>query len=133
MKRADWRSRLSGYIDAERSQGFSEARPCSAFVAGAVEAVTGVRPGEAYLGTKTIAGSMRRLKRDGYDGPVDLLATLFEEVHPSEAQPGDVAAIRTDDAVGWALGVVDGERTFVLREDGLGTVVTLTVDRVFRT
>jgi hypothetical protein len=44
-----------------------------------------------------------------------------------------VAAIRTDDAVGWALGVVDGERTFVLREDGLGTVVTLTVDRVFRT
>ena len=42
------------------------------------------------------------------------------------------AAIPADDGFGFTLGVVNGERIFVLRPDGFGTVDLLAAGRAFR-
>ncbi|MET3602224.1 DUF6950 family protein, partial [Martelella mangrovi] len=44
---------------------------------------------------------------------------------------GDVAAIPSNDGFGFTLGIVNGERIFVLRPEGFGTVDLLAASRAF--
>lgn len=132
----DWRIHLEAYLhDVWREPFVYGQHDCGLFAAGAVKAMTGQDFAEEYRGGyKTLAGALRRLKRKGFDSHADLAASLFEEIHPSAAQVGDLAAVKVSDAGHYALGVVQGARVYVLRPDqlGLGTVDLLDAERAFR-
>jgi hypothetical protein len=72
------------------------------------------------------------MRQAGFRNLADMVAVMLPEIHPSEARIGDIAAIEIDTPFGYALGVVNGERVFVLREDGMGTVDLLDAKRAFR-
>ena len=132
----NWRTALNDYVHAVMPKPFVWGQhDCATFAAGAVLAMTGVDPAEKYRGRyKTLIGGLRLLRKDGFDNHAELAASQFEEIHPSHAAVGDIAAVRIDDSALWALGVVNGPRIFVLRPDasGLGTVDLLTAERAFR-
>lgn len=132
----DWRIRLEAYLHEVWREPFVYGRhDCGLFAAGAVQAMTGEDFGADYRGSyKTLAGALRRLKRQGFATHADLAASIFEEIHPSAAEVGDLAAVKVSDAGHYALGVVQGARIYVLRPDqlGLGTVDLLDAERAFR-
>ncbi|MNL80509.1 hypothetical protein D3C87_2073860 [compost metagenome] len=57
---------------------------------------------------------------------------MLPVIHPSEARVGDIAAIDVGGPIGHALGVVNGERIFVLGETGIGTVDLLKAAMCFK-
>lgn len=129
----DWRSRLFAYVDEVKLMPYDEAKHnCGLFPAGAVKAITGVDYAAPYRKLKTLPGQLRRMRREGFANHVELAASLFQEIHPSQARMGDLAAFKADDDIGVALGVVISENVFVLRRDGLGTLPLLSADRAFR-
>lgn len=133
-RRDDWRRRFEEAIDAIKYQPFSWERDCAVdLVGGLVQAVTGVDVAAPFRGRyKTAAGALRVMKDAGFSNVADLIATILPEIHPSQAGVGDIAAIVDDSAFGFALGVVNGERVFVLRQNGLGTIELLDAQRAFK-
>lgn len=135
MRRSDWYARLSAYVEEVRRKPFVYGEhDCALFAAGAVDAMTGSDPAAGLRGKyKTIAGGFRQLKKLGFANHADLAASMFDEVHPSHAQIGDIAAIDLGSGA-VALGVVQGARIFVLRPDmqGMATVDLLTASKAFR-
>jgi hypothetical protein len=134
MKRlTDWRSKLSATIEAHRRLPFAYGRnDCALFVASCVEAMTGVDLAVLYRGRYTSANeAMQVLRAAGHDDVCALIALQFEEIHPALARAGDVMAFPAE-RTGWALGIVNGERVTVLREDGLGTLSREQATRAFR-
>ena len=105
---------------------------CALFAAGAVEAMTGDDFGADYRGRyKTLAGGYRRLKKLGFESHADLAASILEEIHPSRAMVGDLAAVDGDGGI--SLGIVQGEGILVLNPEGrIGAVPLLTARRAFR-
>lgn len=135
MKRKpNWRTLLAAYVEQVAHKPFAWGEhDCALFAAGAVEAMTGEDIAAGYRGRyKTLAGGRRMLKRKGFDTHADLAASLFEVVHPSSAQVGDLAAIEVEG--GMALGVVQGERIYVIGPDEsrIGTVALSQAARAFR-
>lgn len=135
MPHPEWHSRLSDYIDSVRHRPFVYGEhDCALFAAGAIEAVTGIDPAAALRGKyKTRLGGLRLLKKLGFANHAEFAASLFEEMHPSRAQIGDIAAIELGGGA-ISLGVVQGTRIFVLRPDvqGMATVDLLTASKAFR-
>lgn len=110
---------------------------CALFVAGAVEAMTGVDHARGFRGYKTIQAGMKKVQSKGFQDHIEIVSSLFAENAPAFAQPGDIAVVEGDD--GPALGVVQGEAIYVLRRnDGddrlpaLGLVPLLSAQRTFR-
>ncbi|SOC48470.1 hypothetical protein SAMN05892877_1764 [Rhizobium subbaraonis] len=134
VRKDDWYSSLSQYIDAAFRRPFAYGEfDCTLFAAGAVEAMTGVNLYADYAGRyQTLAGGLRHLKKLGFDNHVDYAASLFEEVHPSMAQVGDIAVVDTE--TGHGLGIVQGSRIYVAQPGalGLGLVDLLQASRAFR-
>lgn len=135
MRRDDWYSRLSTYVEDVRRKPFAYGdHDCALFAAGAVLAMTGIDPAAGLRGKyKTLGGGLRRLKKLGFANHAELAASMFEEIHPSHAHIGDIAAIDLSGGA-IALGVVQGARIFVLRPDhqGMATVDLLTASKAFR-
>lgn len=105
--------------------GLGLAAPC-------VMAMTGVDLGEPFRGRyKTAAGALKALKRQGFDDIAATAAHHFEEIHPSRATVGDIAAIKAPDT-GWGLGIVIGERIAVLAPSGYATIELTKADRAFK-
>ncbi|MBC8718181.1 hypothetical protein H5024_11235 [Ochrobactrum sp. Marseille-Q0166] len=134
MKRyPDWRPRLSAYLYEVAHKPFKWGEhDCALFAAGAVEAMTGADFAAEYRGKyKTLIGGLRKLRKSGFADHAEMAASIFEECHPSSAHVGDLAAIETDEGI--ALGVVQGQRIYVLRPDqaGIGTVALLDAKRTF--
>lgn len=136
MKRFSfWRSALADYINDVAGKPFAWGEfDCALFAAGAVQAMTGEDFAAPYRGNyRTLAGGLKRLKADGFDNHADFAASVLEEIHPSHAQVGDVAAVKVDDAGLYALGVVQGSRIlFVRQEGGLGSIDLLAAERAFK-
>ena len=135
MKRkTNWRPLLAAYVESVAHTPFAwGSHDCALFAAGAVEAMTGEDIAKGFRGRyTTLAGGLRLLKKSGHNTHADLATSLFEEVHPSQAQVGDLAAIEVDG--GMALGVVQGERIYVIGpgESRLGTVALRQAARAFR-
>lgn len=129
----NWRSAMSAYVDASRRRAFEPGGfDCALFFAGAVEAMTGLDPAAGFRGRySTLAGGQRLLKKAGFANHVDMASKSLREIHPSQAAIGDGAAFELDG--GWSLGLVNGERVFVLMpETGLGTLGLLDAKRAFR-
>lgn len=128
-----WRTRLNAELDRSRSMPFAwGTNDCCTFAARCVEAVTGEDLAAAYpRNYRTAKGALAALKRAGFDDLTQLAAAHCEEIAPSLASAGDLAAIRSD-ATGWALGVVIGERIAFIGPDGLGSVPITDAVKAYR-
>lgn len=132
---ADWRARLTVYVSDCATKPYSlGSHDCALFAAGAVAAVTGTDPAAAWRGRySTKAGGLRVLAKAGHADHIEATAALLEEIPPAFAAAGDIAVIMDEDAGSMALGVVQGELVYVLRETGLGLLPRAAMRRAFRT
>lgn len=131
-----WRAKFDATVDVIRLHPFDwkMQNDCVfGLAAPLVTAITGRAQAREFVGKyRTAEGALVEMKRAGYDSLADAVADRFEEIHPSQARVGDIVAYKTDTPFKYALGVVNGERAFVLRDDGLGTMDLLEADRAFR-
>lgn len=121
-RRSGWRGHLTAYLVAAVATPFRPGRhDCALFAAGAVAAMTGSDPAAPWRGRyTTLRGGLRVLRRAGYRDHLALVTATLAPCPPSFARAGDLAAVPGE--AGLALGVVQGERIYVLRETGLATV-----------
>lgn len=131
-KTACWRTRLLVFVRANHHRKFRPGRwDCALFTAGAIHAMTGV---DHARGWRSKYGSLARgremLQAMGYADHVELIAHLHEEIPVAFARVGDVAVVIENGEP--ALGIVQGERVWVLRPSGLGTVDLTDAVRAFR-
>lgn len=137
LKRVDnWRSAFAAEVDRIKRTPFAWGEhDCGPGLAGnLVKALTGVDLAQPWRGTYSDAlGAVRAMKEAGFDNLADLVASMLPEYeHPSRARIGDVAAIKDDSSIGYALGVIDYERVFVLTGTGIGTVDRSEIARAFK-
>ncbi|KEP68418.1 hypothetical protein DL1_11985 [Thioclava dalianensis] len=135
MKRVDgWREALDQAVFEMRRKPFVWGEnDCALGLAGNVtRALLGTDLSAPWRGRySSRIGALRVLRNDGFEDLADLVATVLPEIHPAQARIGDLAAVEAD-AMGHALGVFNGERVFVLREDGWGTVDRAQARRAFK-
>lgn len=105
----DWPQRLESYLFVCKKRDFEWGSfDCALFVAGAVQAMTGIDFSDKYRGRyKTERGALMAMRRQGFNDVVGVATYCFGAPSASvlKAQRGDVVAFDTDD--GTALGVVD--------------------------
>lgn len=124
MRTEGWRKRLANYVNQARSIPYQlGTQDCWLFVAGAVEAITGVDHAKAHRGHyKAVRGALGVMNRAGADNMADFAGKyLTERASTAEAQIGDVMAIPTKDAFGFSLGILNGERVLVITPNGIDT------------
>lgn len=110
-----WEQSLSDYISSKREDPFVYGKnDCCMFVAGAVEAMTGIDPMSEFRGQyKSLATSVRALKEIGAGDLEKTIDGKFPVIPVSSAKRGDIAFYEN------ALGIVmDGYAWFV-SDDGL--------------
>lgn len=119
----DWRRRLGEYVDSIRTSEYDFGQlDCWLFCAGCVEAMTGVDPAQKQRGRyKTAKSALSIIRRAKTQNIADFAALQFEEQPPVFANIGDIMAIPTDDAFGFSLGVLNGERVLVVTPKGIDT------------
>lgn len=124
MRNANWRSKLYGYFDEILRKPFDkDNNNCAQFIANGWLVVRPDDPFKKYRKHKTYEALLRAVKKDGFENHSDFFATFMHEYeHPSQAKVGDIAVFAVDDEIGFASGWVFGERVYVLRETGLGTL-----------
>lgn len=131
-RRADWKQQLIQYMaDSARTPFKPGVHDCALFAAGAVFAMTDVDFAADFRGKyRTLKSGLKLLQSAGFADHAALAASLFPEVHPAFAVPGDLAVV--PDGQGDALGIVQGPAIYVLGMDGLGLVSLLAARRAFR-
>lgn len=139
-KRVDgWHKRFEQAVDEVKRRPFDWSRQhdCGlGFVVHIVKAISGVDHGRGFRGKyRSSRGALLVMKRAGFDDLSDMAASRLgseNEIHPSQARMGDVVAFADDSPFKCALGICNGERSLVLRPDGMGTLLTLSAKRAFR-
>lgn len=127
-RRPDWQARLTAYLAEVRARPFADDWHCALFAAGGVEAMTGMDLAAPYRGRWTTPrGGLRVLRRSGFADHLALAGVHLPEILPSEAWPGDVAAV--DEG---ALGIVQGRLVYVLGPSGVGLLPAEAIRRAFR-
>lgn len=136
IKRIDlWRTAYAGVVDDLYHKPFvwGENDCAVGLVGKTILALTGVDVVSEYKGQyDTPQAGYKLLKKLGHDNLADMVATILPECHVSEATIGDIAAFATDDALGYALGIVNGERILALTEKGIGSVDLFKGERFFK-
>jgi hypothetical protein len=87
-----WEPRLAAYLAEARTRPHAYGRfDCMLFCAGAVKAVTGMDLARGHRGKySSAAGSLRHLKKRGFDSPEAMLDSLLPERALMKARRGDV-------------------------------------------
>lgn len=119
MRYENWAERLAEYLSQMHALQFEQGQhDCGHFVAGAVQAITGVDHISAYHGHyTTVQGYLRLLKRDGHDSVAAYVSSVLGEPIPVlAAQRGDVVMMLEGELE--ALGICDGTRAIFLNHDG---------------
>lgn len=90
---SNWESNLSDYLISKRQEPFQYGKhDCAHFVAGAVEAITGENPmADITDSYDSQIGSLRVLKRLGFDDVEQFTDTKFISILVGFAQTGDIA------------------------------------------
>lgn len=136
IRKDDWRAQFAAEVDRIKRTPFKWGNhDCGPGLAGnLVYAVTGVDCAAQFRGQYHDArGAAITMKAAGFDNLADLVASMLPEYeHPSQARIADVAAIKVDSVFGYALGVIDYERVFVLTENGIGTIDRAEIARAFK-
>ena len=123
----DWRPRLEAYVREVRGVPFAWGKlDCALFVAGAVQAMTGVDVAHGWRGYRTQVAGLRKLAAAGFDTHADLVASILPEFHPSQVQMGDVVLIAG------ALAIVQGRFAYAIGPAGLGLIPLDGADRAWR-
>ena len=132
MRFDDWHLRLIEYLSFSARKAFQPGlHDCALFSAGAVAAMTGVDFAANWRGRyTTLSGGARLLRRAGHDDHIALAAACLKEIAPAFAAPGDLAVLPQGGAM--VLGVVQGERVYVLTQNGLGLLHLSDAARAFR-
>jgi hypothetical protein len=96
MRVKDWPARLVAYIESRRDMPFSyeTGNDCALFCAGAVEAVTGLRPDIPAYRTRAEA---RRIARDN-GGLVAMTDAVLKRVPVDKLGRGDIGYIEAGDS-----------------------------------
>lgn len=134
-RRPDWRSRLFAEIDRAKFARFAwGTNDCTIFVARCVEAMTGidyrVSLAREYADS---AGARSLIRAAGFQDLPSLVASIFDEIHPSRGGVGDIAAVPSEGAgVGCGLGIFIREHIAVMGPDGYGLVPRALAVRAFR-
>ena len=135
QRRRDWRTRLHEEIERHRRVPFSwdGGNDCAMFAADCVKAMTGNDPAAGFRGRyKSPDGALRAIRKTVHRDLISNIAARFEEVPPIKARAGDIACFRTEDALGWSIGVVVGETVAVRMPQGIGSMHLVTADKAFR-
>lgn len=135
MKRLhDWRGRLNACIHELMHVPFVWGRSdCAIALGDCIEAMTGEDLAANFRGKYgDSAGALKALNDAGFADLVALATSHFEEIHPSAARAGDIAAIPADGEFGFALGIFGGERIGVMTRTGYGTIARPAGLRAFR-
>lgn len=137
IRQPGWRSRLEAVIDEVKEKPFSwEDNECViGLAARAVYAITLVDMGAQFRGTfNSPESAYRVMKKAGADNLADLAGKYLEEYEGgvSQAKIGDIVAVPVDTKFKFGLGVVNGERFFVLMENGIGTMDLSAATRAFK-
>lgn len=105
-----------------------------AWAARLVEIVTGERLDIDVPTYTSELGAVRALRKMGYndlkEAAIDILKR--EPEPPSRATIGDLALIETGGALGYAFGIVNGERVFYRTIKGIGTKDLLEASCIFK-
>lgn len=135
-RRPLWVAPFGDLLDEIRRKPFAwGANDCACgFVGRVIETLTGANLYAEFEGRYDDATSAYRVMREaGFKDLADLVGSKLPEYeHPSEAQIGDVAAVPTEAVFGHALGVFNGERVFILTEQGVGSLDRRVATRAFR-
>ncbi len=115
----DWQPRLVRWLELSARRPFEPGRhDCALFLAGAVEAMTGVDPAAPFRGRyTTLRGGLRILRKAGFADHIALAAHHLREIAPRAARPGDGLVVTTPG--GLALGLCQGEAVYVLGPERL--------------
>lgn len=118
----DWRPRLIDYLhDCVRRPFAHGEHDCALFLAGGVQAMTGVDYAAPYRGRYTsLAEGLRLLRQDGFEDHAALARSALVSKPISMAFEGDGAIVM--EARVPALGIVQGAGIYVLHESGLALV-----------
>lgn len=132
MKQAGWRGRLEDYVGKTVREPFAYGHnDCALWVAGAVLEMTGEDPASELRGKySTLTGGLKQIQKTGRMDHIDVVSELFEEVEPSLACVGDIAAVPGEEML--SLGIVGGSHIHVLMQSGLGIVPLTKAVRVWR-
>lgn len=134
-RRHDWHARFEAAVDEVKRRPFEWGRHDCAigFVAHIVHAISGVDHARGFRSKyRGARGALLTMRRAGFDSLADLAASKLPEIHPSQARMGDVVAFDDDGPLGASLGICNGERSLVLRPEGMATMSTLDAIRAFR-
>lgn len=128
----NWRGLLVAWVAGAATRPFAEgSHDCALFAAGAIAAMTGADPAAGYRGRyRSTRGGLRVLRRAGLADHLALADRHFARIAPAFARAGDLAAVA--EAGGPCLGIVQGERIYVLRPEGLATVPLTTAVTAWR-
>lgn len=137
MKKDNYKKELAAVIDAQARRSHVWGQDDCLFRAGEAVCVTVSDPApiasllEKYRGRySTLAGAYRVLKKDEYDGPLSLVASLFTEIHHSQAVDGDIGAKFEDGH--WGFGVINGAFFYVSTPSGTGILPRSHSQKTFR-
>lgn len=104
---------------------------CALFAAGWVKLATGKDHARGWRGKyRSLKQGKAMIRERGFADHVEMAASLFPEINKLSARVGDLAVVPEGDA--FALGVVAGERIYVLGLSGVGTVPLESAVRAFR-
>lgn len=118
----DWQNRFVGYLSEIHRTPFDEQlRHCGFFVGDAVLVMTGFDPLKGLRDAPNLGEMLQRLMERGYEDHVEYVASIFEEVPPMMAGPGDIAVLKGDG--GWSLAIVQGDYIYAI--GGRGVMMAL--------
>lgn len=137
MKRLPgWRSRLDAAIEEMRRTPFDWAtgHDCAlALASKGILALTGEDVSAPYRGRyQTERGALLVLRKAGFQDLEELAASILPEVAVPFARVGDIVTFPMESAFGSSFGIVNGERAFVLRPEGIGTMDILQARKAFK-
>lgn len=136
MKRIDlWRKPFDETLDAIKATPFDwDGNECvTGLAVKTTLAITGEDFGAEHRGKYHDEESAKAyLQSLGFEDLASLVASILPEIPVAQAEIGDIVAIPVATQFGHVLGVVNGERVFVLTPRGVGTVALTSADRAFK-
>lgn len=122
-RRDDWKARFAAEIDSTRHNKFEWGGfDCFlGLICGSVKAITGKDIGHTVRGRyHSEREGIEMLKGDGFKSLSAFMASVLPEIHPSQADVGDVGVVVAPGDLGEALCVIDSSSVIVLTEEGHG-------------
>lgn len=122
-RRDDWHARLSAEMDRQRRlPGDWGRHDCAlGLAAGVIEALTGTDLARGYRGRyRTPSGAQKILTEAGAADLRAFVAQMLPEIHPSQANVGDIGLIAEEGPLGQALCMIDVSTLVVMTPDGHG-------------